>query len=222
MSGTRQRLAVAAAWLLLAGGVVAWAAARGLRPAEAATTLVDALKDSAWGPILFVAVYLVRPLVLFSAAILTVAGGFLYGPGLGLALVILAANGSAMVAYGLARWLGAGVLPEAAASGRLSRWAGRIRERSFQTVIVMRLLYLPYDLVSYLAGAIRVRPVAFLLGTAIGSAPATISFVLVGASLESFDGGVPSIDAPVLVASVLLLAAGLGGAEVLRRREARS
>lgn len=219
LSRRAQRIVVAAAWLALVGGIALWAALEGLSPAQAATELVDALEGSAWGPVVFVAVYLVRPLILFSAAILTVAGGFLYGPVLGVVLVVIASTGSAMVAYGLARWLGGGFLSDPAATGRLDRWAGRVRERSFQTVIVMRLLYLPFDLVSYLAGAIRVRPLPFLAGTVIGSAPATVAFVLFGASLESFDGGVPSIDAPVLVASVVLLVAGLAAAEVLRRRE---
>lgn len=149
-------------------------------------------------------------------------GGFLYGPALGLALVVLASNGSAMVAYGLARWLGDGLVTGPGAGGRLARWTSRMRERSFQTVIVMRLLYLPFDLVSYLAGAIRVRPLPFLAGTAIASAPASVAFVLFGASLESFEGGTPRLDVPVLVGSVLLLLAGLSVAELLRRREGTS
>ena len=84
----------------------------------------------------------------------------------------------------------------------------------------MRLVYLPYDLVSYLAGALRIHPLAFLAGTAIGSAPATVAFVLFGASLESFDGGVPRIDAPVLIASGVMLVAGLAISHALRRRDA--
>ena len=182
---------------------------------------MDAIQGSAWGPVAFVAVYLLRPLLFFSAAVLTVAGGFLFGAAGGVALVVLAANGSAMVAYGLARWFGAGVGQEADPAGRLARWTGRLRHRSFESVISMRLLQLPYDLVSYLAGAVRIHPGAFLLGTAVGSLPATVAFVLFGASLESFDGGVPAIDAPVLIASGILLATGLALSQIMRRRERR-
>jgi len=217
--GRRQRLLVAAAWIVLAGAVIIWALAEGLGPAEAATRLVDAIQGSAWGPLAYVAVYLARPLILFSAAVLTVAGGFLFGAAAGLVIVLLASNGSAMVAYGLARWLGAETLADPEATGLLARWTRRLRARSFETIIVMRLLYLPYDLVSYLAGAVRIHPVAFLTGTALGSAPATVAFVLFGASLESFDGGVPAIDAPILIASGVMLVAGLALARVLRRRE---
>lgn len=218
--GREHRIAAAVAWACLVAGVAAWAAASGTSPAEAATALVDAIQGSAWGAAAFVAVYLARPLIFFSAAVLTVAGGFLFGAVAGLALVLLASNGSALVAYGVARWLGGGRPDDPADARRLARWTRRLRERSFETVIVMRLLFLPYDLVSYLAGAARIHPLAFLAGTAIGAAPATVAFVLAGASLESFDGGVPSVDAPVLVASGILLVVGVGAAEVLRRREA--
>lgn len=218
----RTRLIVAAAWLALIGGAATWAAMSGRGPSEAATDLVDAIQGSAWGPLAFVAVYLVRPLIFFSAAVLTVAGGFLFGPVGGIVLVVIAANGSAMVAYGLARWLGGERFADPEATGRLTRWTRRLRERSFETVIVMRLVYLPYDLVSYLAGALRIHPLAFLAGTAIGSAPATVAFVLFGASLESFDGGVPQIDGPVLIASGVMLVAGLAVSHALRRRDAGS
>ncbi len=218
----RARLIVAGTWLALIGGAATWAATSGRGPAEAATDLVDAIQGSAWGPLAFVAVYLVRPLIFFSAAVLTVAGGFLFGPVGGVVLVVIAANGSAMVAYGLARWLGGERFADPEATGRLTRWTRRLRDRSFETVIVMRLVYLPYDLVSYLAGALRIHPVAFLAGTAIGSAPATVAFVLFGASLESFDGGVPQIDGPVLIASGVMLVAGLAISHLLRRRDAGS
>lgn len=218
MTGTRGRLLVAGAWLALVVGAVSWALATDRGPTEVATDLVDAIQGSAWGPLAYVAVYLVRPLILFSAVVLTVAGGFLFGAVAGIALVLVASNGSAMVAYGLARFLGGERVADPEATGRLARWGGRMRARSFETVILMRLIYLPYDLVSYLAGALRIHPVAFISATALGSAPATVAFVLFGASLEDFDGATPGIDAPVLVASVVLAVGGLVLARVLRRR----
>ncbi|MGD9573331.1 MAG: TVP38/TMEM64 family protein [Thermoleophilia bacterium] len=221
MTATRIRLAAAVFWAGTVGGVIVWAVSAGIGAGDAATRLVDAIQGSAWGPVAFVAVYLLRPLLFFSAAVLTVAGGFLFGAPGGVALVVLAANGSAMVAYGLARWFGAGVGSAADPTGRLARWTARLRHRSFESVISMRLLHLPYDLVSYLAGAVRIHPGAFLLGTAVGSLPATVAFVLFGASLESFDGGVPAIDGPVLIASGMLLATGLALSQIMRHRERR-
>ena len=202
----------------MAGGA-GWALSQGLGPAEAARHLVAALQGSPWGPVAFVAAYLARPLVFFSAAVMTVAGGFLFGPVAGIALVLVAANGSAMVAYSLARWFGRALDGgRGGGGGRWSRHALRMREHSFETVLVLRLVHLPYDVVSYLAGAARVLPASFLAATALGSAPTTVALVLFGASLESFDGGVPRVDLAVLIASGVLLAAALTASYVLRRR----
>lgn len=215
----RARLVVAAIWLVGIAAAGVWALTRDGGAGAAAADLVDAIQGSAWGPVVFVAVYLARPLIFFSATVLTVAGGFLFGPVGGIILVVIAANGSALVAYGLARWLGGEKWPDPEAAGRLARWTRKMRDRSFETIIVMRLLYLPYDLVSYLAGAARIHLGAFVAATAIGSAPATVAFVLFGASLESFDGGVPTIDAPILITSAVLMVAGLVVSKLLRRRE---
>lgn len=217
----RHRLVIAGAWVLLVGGLAAWGVARGVEPGEVAADFVDAVQGSAWGPIAYIVLYLLRPLVLFSATVLTLAGGFLFGPVAGIAIVVVAANGSAMVAYGIARWVRGGA-PEAAGDGRIAAWTGRLRRRSFETVLTMRLLYLPFDLVSYAAGAARIHAGAFLAGTAAGSAPATVWMVLLGASLESFDGAVPRLDPYVLALSIVLLVAGLVVATVLRRREERT
>jgi len=215
----RHRIAVAALWILLIGGYQLWAWRSGLGPGESARRLVDAIQGSVWGPVVFTLLYLARPLLLFSAAVLTVAGGFLFGPWLGLLVVFIASNASAMVAYAVGRWFGTGELTAGGEGRKLAAYADRMRSRSFETVLTLRLLLVPYDLVSYLAGFLRIRPWAFLAGTALGAVPGTVAFVLAGASIEEFDGGVPSLDPRTLVASGVLLVASLVLVRVVRRRE---
>lgn len=48
---------------------------------------------------------------------------------------------------------------------------------SFETVLIMRFIFLPYDLVNYLAGILRIDLKAFILATLLGSIPGTIAFV---------------------------------------------
>lgn len=216
----RHRILVGAAWAAVVGGYQLWAWRSGLGPTESVRRLVEVLQDSAWGLVVYSVVYVLRPLVLFSAAVLTVAGGFLFGPWIGLAVVLVASNASAMLAFGIGRWFGAPAPAGGMAAGSLERYAHRLRTRSFATVVVLRLLLVPYDLVSYLAGFLRIGPAAFLLGTAVGSLPGTVAFVLFGASIEQFGGGVPSIDARTLAASAILMVASLVMVRVVRRREA--
>lgn len=206
-------------WAAIIAGYQLWAWRAGLGPAESVRRLVDTLQGSAWGLVIYLGIYTLRPLVLFPATVLTIAGGFLFGPWLGLAVVVVGANASAMVTYAIGRWFGTGSLVRAADAGRLRRYVDRMRERSFETVLVTRLVLLPYDVVSLVAGFARIRPLPFLAGTALGSIPGTVAFVLAGASIENFDGGVPSLDPRTLVASAALLVASFVLVRVVRRRE---
>ncbi len=217
-----QRAIVIAIW---SAAILAWQIhqrSSGLSTVESAQRFIDTVGASWWGPLAYVVVYLARPIVLFPASVLTVVGGILFGPILGVPVVIIAANASALVAYGIGRLLGRppgdrGVSSDEASVAR--RWANRMRAHSFETVLIMRLLFVPFDLVNYLAGMLRLRWVPFLLATALGSLPGTVSFVLVGASLDRVDEGIDGIDPAALGAGVLIFVVSLVLARILRRRQ---
>ena len=214
-----RRGAVIVVWVAAVVVYQVWASRNGLGPGDAAVELVDTIKGSTWGPLALILAYVIRPLLLFSAALLTIAAGFLFGPIAGVVIVIVGANASAMIAYGIGRWFGTGTSSTTEIGERLARYTTRLRTRSFETTLILRLLFVPFDLVSYAAGLSRIHPGAFLAGTAIGSIPGTLAFVLVGASIEEFDGGVPSINPWTVVASVGLLVISLIIVRVVRRWE---
>jgi uncharacterized membrane protein YdjX (TVP38/TMEM64 family) len=85
----------------------------------------------------------------------------------------------------------------------------------------MRLLLLPYDLVNYLSGFLRIDWKAFLLATAIGSFPATISLVLIGVAgdLDDLVAGKFSLNPWALAGSVAMVGVSLLISRYLRRRE---
>jgi uncharacterized membrane protein YdjX (TVP38/TMEM64 family) len=85
----------------------------------------------------------IRPLTLFSSVLLTLAGGFLFGPFWGVVLTIIGANLSATVAFFVGRYFGKGVLDDEASGGLVQRYARRMRENSFETVLIMRFIFLP-------------------------------------------------------------------------------
>ncbi len=208
-----------------------------LSTTEAGQRFIDAVDAAWWGVFAYIGVYLVRPLVLFPASVLTVMGGVLFGPWLGVAVVVIAANTSAMIAYGVGRLLGsaaaldvadiddrAGDDDDAETEGDdgpsfVARWSQRLRDNSFETVFIMRLLFLPYDLVNYVCGALRIRWTSFLLATALGSLPGTISFVLLGASLERVDQGLDGINPWAVFASVAIFVVSIVISRLLRKRQ---
>jgi len=219
-----QRGIVAAIWT---AAIVAWQiyqSSNGLSTTETAQRFIDTVGESWWGVFAYVLVYLARPIVLFPASILTIVGGILFGPVVGVLVVVVAANASAMIAYGVGRLLGhaPGADDDAIVDDTASfvqRWSNRMRNNSFETVLIMRLLFLPYDLVNYVSGILRLRWLPFLLATALGSLPGTVSFVLLGASIDSVDEGLGGIDPAILVASIVIFVLSLVIARLLRRRQ---
>lgn len=223
-----QKVFAATFWLLLIGLYAAYTVRNELSPLGTLQQLLDFLSASAYGPLLFILLYTLRPLVFFSALVLTVGAGFLYGPVLGILYTVVGANLGASLAYLIGAFFGRGVLPSGGSAdnadkaGRLSRYADRLRDNAFETVLTMRFLFLPYDLVNYLAGFLRVRYAPFILATILGSLPGTVAFVLFGASTDGdFSGGLPSVDARVLIASAAIFVASLGVSRLLKRRERR-
>lgn len=215
-----QKLLVLAFWLAALGAYQWYAWSHQLGPIQVVQRLL-AFLQTGYGPLLFIALYAVRPLFLFSAVLLTVAGGFVFGPLLGLVYTVIGSNLSATVAYLLGRFLGAGLLEGQPSAGLVRRYAERMRDSSFETVLVMRFVFLPYDLVNYLAGLLHIRWAPFILATLLGSLPGTLAFVLFGASIQRFDGRLPQIDPRTLAASALIFVLSLGLARLFRRRESK-
>ena len=152
-----QKLVAVAVWAAIVGALFWYIRANDLSPAEAVLRALRWMQSSPWAPALYIALYALRPLTLFSATVLTVAGGFLFGPVWGVALTVVAANVSATVAFFVGRYFGAGFLEGNDSAGLVQRYANRLREDSFLTVLIMRFIFLPYDLVSYLSGFLHIH-----------------------------------------------------------------
>ena len=184
--------------------------------------LIELLRAGWFGPLLFIAIYTVRPLVLFPATVLTLGAGLVFGPVLGIIYTIIGSNLSAMVAFVVGRFLGEGLLDGERTKGIVQRYTDRLRNNSFETVLIMRFVFLPYDLVNYLCGVLQIDWKAFLLATAIGSIPGTIAIVLAGSSIQGdLSQGLPSFDPRVFGVSVVLLVISLAISRYAKRREPR-
>lgn len=215
-----QKLITLFIWLLVIGGYSWYARANDLGPVEAVQALADFFR-SPYGPVAYFVVYALRPLLFFPATLLTLAGGSIFGPILGVILVVLSSNTSAMIAYGIGRYYGQGLLEEKEDSQTLiQRYARPLRQNSFETVMVMRFLFLPYDLVNYLCGFLRISWRPYLLATILGSIPGTIAFVLFGASIDISQGvSQPTFNPWSLAASILMVVISLVISRYFKRQE---
>lgn len=226
LSRNWQKLFAVVIWVALVGGFFAYIQVNNLSLAEALLNIVR-LMQTPYGPLIYLLIYAVRPLAFFSATVLTLAAGSIFGPILGVLYTIVASNTSATVAYFLGQFLGQGVLSsdKSDSSGLIQRYADRMRNNSFETILIMRFIFLPYDLVNYLAGFLRINYKSFILATILGSIPGTFTFVLAGASVPIDDivmgGFQPQLDIWFLVASGGLFLASLGLSRYFKQREAK-
>lgn len=219
-----QKLLAVMIWLGLLGGVVAYSSLTGKSPTATLQDIVSLLQTP-YGPLFYILIYTLRPLAFFSAVVLTLLAGAIFGPWLGVIYTVVGSNLSATLAYALGRFLGNGVLDANQSQGLVQRYAERMRRNSFETILIMRFIFLPYDLVNYLGGFLRIDYKAFILATILGSIPGTITFVLAGAAVRIEDvfrsDFRPEFNPWSLAASVLLFGVSLALSRYFKQREAR-
>ncbi len=214
----RRRLTALLFWLVLLGGYQLYAWQSGLTPQEAAEQVIHLMTFGAAGALIYVVFYVVSRLVFFPPTLLTIASGFVFGPVLGVVLAVLGANAAAVVSYMMGRYFGQGLLGPERTSGTLGRYAGRMRENGFESVLLLRLVYAPFDPVSMLAGSLGIDWRRFVLATLLGSLPAILSFVLFGASLEKdFASSGFQLNPWILLASAILFVGSLTLSRHLKR-----
>jgi uncharacterized membrane protein YdjX (TVP38/TMEM64 family) len=132
---------------------------------------------------------------------------------------IIASNISSTIAYFVGHFFGEGLLKDDGSDGLIQRYARRMRENSFETVMIMRFIFLPYDAVSYLAGFLRIKYWAFILATALGSIPGTMAFIGFGASIERFDGALPKLNPVTLGFSFAIFIISIILSRTFKKRE---
>lgn len=206
----RTKLVALALWLALLGGFYGLLRLNDLTLADGVLAVSGWLAGHRLGAPFFILLYVVGPLLFFPATLLSLLGGFLFGPW-GIPFVIVGSNASALVAYRIGRYYGRGVIREEG-TGLIQRYAQRLRRDRFQTVLIMHLIFLPYELVNYSCGLLGIGWKPFLAGTALGSVVATISIVMLGASfgtVEALLAGEAHVNPLMLVTSALLIVSSI-------------
>ena len=156
--------------------------------------------------LVLIGIALVHAVVPFPAEIPTAAAGFVFGFAVAFPLMVLAWTISCVAAYLLARGVGPPVLDRLAGRERMEATDRLIARGGWQILLAGRLIpIVPYNVVSYAAGATRVPIGRFTWTTAVGVIPLTALTALLGQRLQE-----PRFDDPVLWAvlgGVILLLA---------------
>jgi uncharacterized membrane protein YdjX (TVP38/TMEM64 family) len=207
LASPRVRLAILALVVLGAGGALV---ATGGPSLQAVREAVDAAGPL--GAVAFVVGYAGLTVALVPGSALTIAGGVLFGPFLGTALVVVGATAGACAAFGLGRRLGrAGV--EAVAGERIGRLDAMLGRQGFTAVLLVRLVpVVPFNVSNYAAGVTAVTFRDFALGTLVGIVPGSFAYAALGGSFDD-----PT--SPLFLTAVgLVVVLAVVGVVVSRRR----
>ena len=141
------------------------------------------------GPVIFVAAYVAATLVLIPSTALTLAAGYLFGPGFGTALVSLAATLGASLAFLISRYL---AQPYAKAKlqayPRLESIEEQISAEGIKLVLLLRLAPLiPFTILNYALGVTDIAFVRYVAATWLGKLPGIFSSVYLGSTGRSID-----------------------------------
>lgn len=169
-----------------------------------------AARHSVAAPLAYLVLYLV--VTAFSipvATLLSLVGGFLFGPVAGTLWTVLGATGGATLLFLAARSAFADFL-RARAGQRWRKLERGFADNALSYMLFLRLVPLfPFWLVNLAPALIGVRLRIFVLGTLIGIVPGTFVFVFLGSSLGGMldrpGGGIGGMMTPEVVAALVLL-----------------
>ncbi|MFB6129014.1 MAG: TVP38/TMEM64 family protein, partial [Halorhabdus sp.] len=178
----RRQLAAFAAVAVAAAGVAVFGSLDALQ-SVVETTVGSPLAFAA----VLVAVYAVRPLVLWPISAVSILVGYGLGVPLGVPVGLLGAVCTSLPAYLLARH----APRERGLFGRLHDRASHVvgTTGAFRGVVAARLLPLPADAISYGAGLSSVSTRAFVVGTFVGQLPWVFAGVVAGSSMRTLAVG---------------------------------
>ncbi|MEO5626584.1 MAG: VTT domain-containing protein [Dokdonella sp.] len=140
--------------------------------------LAERGRTSPIAPLIALASFAIGGIVIFPVDLLIAATIVVFGPLAGAAYALVGSVLSAQVVYEIGRRLPASALNRVMGA-RGERLRMRIVGYGFAAVALVRLVPVaPYSIVSFIAGAARIRRGPYLVGTALGMIPGIVLYAL--------------------------------------------
>jgi uncharacterized membrane protein YdjX (TVP38/TMEM64 family) len=164
------------------------------------------------GVALLLALMLAHAVLFYPTEIVTATAGFVYGFAPGLALVTAGWLASALLAYLLGWAIGRPLISLIAGSRRVSGLERAVERGGTSLLLTVRLIpIVPFSLVGYIAGTVRVPLWRFGWTTLVGYLPLTIIVAYLGSQAETLSLSDPRVWLSMGALLVLLAATRLPG-----------
>ena len=173
----------------------------------------------AGGPLLFIGLYPVATVLFLPGAVLTLAGGALFGPLWGTLYNLTGATLGAALAFLVARYL-AHDWVQARLKGRLGRLMQGVEAEGWRFVAFTRLVPLfPFNLLNYALGLTRIGFLPYLLATLVFMLPGALAYTYLGFAGREAVAGSEGLIHNALIALALLAAVAFLPRLVTRLRQ---
>jgi len=139
----------------------------------------------ALAPAVFIIICTIKPAIFFLPSLgLTIVAGTLFGPLYGTLYVAIGGAGSTVIGFYMARKLGRKSIERLLKDNERLRKIDELMGRSgFKTILFMRAVNLPWDMVSYSAGLSGISFKDFYLGSLLLLVPTSFIYTYFGSTI---------------------------------------
>lgn len=160
------------------------------------------------GPIVFMLIYIVGTVLFFPGAVLTLAGGALFGPYWGTFYNLTGATIGAFIAFLTARYLASGWV-ESKVGGRMKQLKQGVEAEGWRFVAFVRLVpFFPFNLLNYALGLTRIPSWHYLWASYVFMLPGAIAYTYLGYAGREAIGGSEGLVQKITLALTLLALVG--------------
>ncbi|PWU20006.1 MAG: hypothetical protein C5B50_04980 [Verrucomicrobia bacterium] len=135
-----------------------------------------------WGPVIFVALYILATVLFVPGSVLTLGAGALFGVALGSVCVSISATLGATAAFLVGRYLARDAIARKIEKNQTFATIDRaVADEGWKIVLLTRLSpVFPFTLLNYAFGLTRVKLSHYVLASWIGMIPGTVMYVYLG------------------------------------------
>lgn len=141
-------------------------------------------------PVIYILLYSIAPVLFLPGSPLTVVGGILFGPVMGVVYTIIGATTGAGIAFLTARYIAGDYISQKTEDSKWKDLNDKVNENGWKIVVFTRLIPLfPFNLLNYFFGLTRVKFSHYMIASFFGMLPGTIAFVVFSSSIPELIKG---------------------------------
>lgn len=164
------------------------------------------IKAKSFAPLVFMLIYIFATILFMPGALLTLAGGALFGPIYGTLYSLTGATIGALLAFLLSRYLFADWFRQSSAKS-LKHLSDGVSKEGWRFVAFVRLVPLfPFNLINYLLGLTRISALHYFFATWICMLPGAFAFSWIGyTGLQAATGQQGWFEGVLIVGGIVLV-----------------